>query len=67
VPFLCYSNGLLLLVHDLLLVHHIPATALDDWPAPPGCLPCTPWMLGLLLFASDLILLAWYYFGGVQE
>jgi hypothetical protein len=41
--------------------------ALDDWPAPPGCLPCTSWMLGLLLLASDLILLDWYYFGGVQK
>jgi hypothetical protein len=30
LPFFCYSTGLLLLVHDLLLVHHIPG-ACPSW------------------------------------
>jgi hypothetical protein len=70
------SGGLLCFVGDVLgwLGQFLLGLALllpDAWPAPPGCLPCTTWMLGMLFFASDLILLCdhldWYYFGGVQE
>jgi hypothetical protein len=51
---LAASSGWLCGVADVLSWPdqlHLELTLLlpGAWPAPPGCLPCTSWMLGLLL------------------
>jgi hypothetical protein len=61
IPYLCSklaaSSGWLCGVEDVLSCPdqlHLELALLlpGAWPSPPGCLPCTSWMLGLLLLSS---------------